>query len=115
MSTPASVSSHVPQTAGLNTQRVLATDADVLFAGDWAFPPSHPLPTFAGGNEILSGRDVRLALNSGVLYLNVSSMVHEWPGLLEYAVARNFKFLVAVRVARDQARSRKASLLTVCV
>ena len=44
---------------GLDTGRVLATDADVLFAGDWEYPPARPLDTYASGAEMLSARDVR--------------------------------------------------------
>ena len=57
----------------LHTGRVLVTDADVLFAGDWSYPDSRPLDTFAAGSEILALSALpRRSLNSGVLYINVS-------------------------------------------
>ena len=95
---------------GLDTGRVLVTDADVLFAGDWYYPPSSPLNTFAAAREVFGTIDSRpTSLNSGVLYFNVSAMVRAWPALLQYAIERGFKFLVA-----DQVRTA-ATLTHSCV
>ena len=74
---------------GLDPGRVLWTDADVLFAGDWAFPRSTPLPTFAAGTEVFSP-----SLNSGVIFGNVSTFVAQWPAMLRHAIKRRFKFQV---------------------
>ena len=74
----------------LDPHRILWTDADIIWAGDWSFPVSAPLPTFAAGTETFSG-----SLNSGVIYGNVSTMVNEWPAMLAYAIKRRFKFTVA--------------------
>ena len=52
---------------GLDPQRILWTDADVIFSGDWHYPREAPLPTFAAGSEVFSS-----SLNSGVIYGNVS-------------------------------------------
>jgi hypothetical protein len=35
------------------------------------------------------------SLNSGVIYGNVSTMVREWPAMLQHAISRRFKFQVA--------------------
>ena len=75
---------------GLDPNRILWTDADILFAGDFHYPPSSPLPTFAAGTEVFSP-----SLNSGVIYGNVSTMVSQWPAMLQYAIKRRFKFTVA--------------------
>lgn len=75
---------------GLNSERILWTDADIMFAGDFAYPPHAPLPTFAAGTEVFS-----TSLNSGVIYGNVSTMVDAWPRMLQLAKARRFKFTVA--------------------
>jgi hypothetical protein len=74
----------------LDTERVLWTDADILFAGDWDMPRLHALPTFAAGTEFFSS-----SLNSGVIYGNVSTMVREWPRMLQFAIRKRFKFQVA--------------------
>ena len=52
---------------GLDPHRILWTDADVIFSGDWHYPRDAPLPTFAAGTEVFSS-----SLNSGVIYGNVS-------------------------------------------
>ena len=78
---------------GLDTKRVLMTDADVLFADDFTYarwPRAQRLPTFAAGIEFFSN-----SLNSGVVYFNVSTMVAERTRMLQYAVSKGFKFLVA--------------------
>ncbi|KAL1526043.1 hypothetical protein AB1Y20_020864 [Prymnesium parvum] len=75
---------------GLDVERVLYTDTDVLFAADFDASTRAryaPLKYFAVGSEVFSP-----TLNSGVMYLNVSAMATEWPGMLEYAKRRHFKF-----------------------
>lgn len=55
MDIPRAAHSLAPELAarGLDPERILWTDADIIFAGDWAsFPPSEPLPTFAAGTEV---------------------------------------------------------------
>ena len=78
---------------GLDVERVVMTDVDVLFAGDFTFarwPQARSLPTFAAGIEFFSE-----SLNSGVVYFNVTTFMQERAGMLTYAVARGFNFLVA--------------------
>jgi hypothetical protein len=78
---------------GLDVERVVMTDVDVLFAGDFTFarwPQARSLPTFAAGIEFFSK-----SLNSGVVYFNVTTFMQERAGMLTYAVARGFNFLVA--------------------
>ena len=72
----------------LDPVRVLWTDADVLFAGDWDYLP-WSLPTFAAGTETFTS-----SLNSGIIYGNVSALVAAWPALRDFAVKRRFKFTV---------------------
>lgn len=37
----------------LEPERILWTDADIIFSGDWhGFPAHRPLPTFAAGTEV---------------------------------------------------------------
>ena len=84
-----------PQLAarGLDTERVLMTDADVMFAADFTYPRwrrARSLPTFAAGIEFFSQ-----SLNSGVVYFNVSTLVSERPRMVQYAVRKAFSFLVA--------------------
>jgi len=77
----------------LDLERVLMTDVDLLFAGDFSYarwPRAHSLPTFAAGIEFFSQ-----SLNSGVVYFNVTTLMAERARMLEYAVARKFSFLVA--------------------
>ena len=78
---------------GLDTERVLMTDADVLFADDFTFARrrrTRRLKTFAAGVELFSN-----SLNSGVVYFNVSTLMAERPRMLQYAVDKAFNFLVA--------------------
>ena len=78
---------------GLDTERVLMTDADVLFADDFTFarwPRTRRLKTFAAGEEFFSS-----SLNSGVVYFNVSTLIAERPRMLQYAFDKAFNFLVA--------------------
>lgn len=78
---------------GLDPERILMTDADVLFANDFSYarwPRARRLRTFAAGIEFFSK-----SLNSGVVYFNVSTMLAEWPRMLQYAVTKKFNFLVA--------------------
>ena len=95
MDLPVAARAHAAELAArkLDTERVLITDADVLFAGDFTFPRwrrARILRTFAAGIEFFSE-----ALNSGVVYLNVTTMLAERGRMLEYAVDKRFKFLVA--------------------
>jgi hypothetical protein len=63
----------------LDVERVLYTDVDVLFAADLATGWwLHQLPNFAAGTEVFSP-----SINAGVLLLNISSFVLEWPGMLK--------------------------------
>lgn len=78
---------------GLDTERILMTDADILFADDFDFavhPRARALPTFAAGIEFFSS-----SLNSGVVYFNLSTLVRERPRMVKYAVSKSFNFLVA--------------------
>ena len=47
-----------------------------------------PTPTFHAGTEVFSG-----AMNSGVMYLNATTLGRELPAMLGYAVERRFRFL----------------------
>ena len=75
---------------GLDAERVLYTDTDVLFAQDvdYARLAAMPLPTFAAGTEVFSP-----ALNSGVMLINATAWVQHYSGLIEYGVRKRFKFL----------------------
>ena len=95
MDIPLAASAHRAELAarGLDTERVLMTDADVLFADDFTFarwPRARRLLTFAAGIEFFS-----TSLNSGVVYFNVSTLVAEQPRMLQYAIDKKFNFLVA--------------------
>ena len=95
MDIPLAAHAHAAELAarGLDPERVLITDADVLFADDFTFPNflrNRALRTFAAGIEWFSE-----SLNSGVVYVNVSTLVAERPRMLDYAAAKGFNFLVA--------------------
>ena len=78
---------------GLDRERILVTDVDVLFANDFRLGQRRAakrLRTFAAGIEFFSE-----ALNSGVVYMNVTTMLAERERMLQYAVRKKFKFLVA--------------------
>lgn len=76
---------------GLDQQRILMTDADIIFAGEFTYSQrARKLHTFAAGTEVFSD-----SLNSGVVYFNLTTMLAERQRMLEYAVARRFRFLVA--------------------
>ena len=45
-------------------------------------------PTFHVGTEVFSA-----TMNSGVMYLNASTLARELPAMLRYAVERRFRFL----------------------
>ena len=96
----------------LDPSRVLVTDADVLFAGDWSYPDAVPLDTFAAGSEILGPSTLpRTSLNSGVLYINVSSFLREWEGMRALARRRKYKFIVADQTWLHQYYGRRWSRL----
>lgn len=95
MDIPIAASAHRAELAarGLDTERVLMTDADVLFADDFTFARwrrSRQLMTFAAGIEFFS-----TSLNSGVVYFNVTTFTAERARMLQYAVEKKFNFLVA--------------------
>ena len=75
---------------GLDTQRVLYTDTDVLFANDLdhAALEAQALPTFAAGTEVFSP-----ALNSGVMLINASAWAVHYERMMAYGQQRNFRFL----------------------
>jgi len=73
----------------LDPERVLWTDADVLWSGDWDHS-SPSLPTFAAGTEHFSR-----SLNSGVILGNTTTLAAAWPRMLRFAIGRRFKFAVA--------------------
>ena len=76
---------------GLRRELVLYTDTDVLFAADFRLArraAAAALPTFYAGTEVFSS-----AMNSGVMYLNTTTLGRELPAMLRYAVARRFRFL----------------------
>jgi hypothetical protein len=91
---------------GLDSERVLYTDTDVLFAADFDVSRRfHRVRYFAVGTEAFSE-----TLNSGVMYLNVSAMAAEWPRMLEYAVRRSFKFhLLDQTLLRDWFETSRCS------
>jgi len=77
----------------LSTEQVLYTDTDVLFADDVDLLQQRlgaPLRNFAAGTEYFSA-----SMNSGVMLMNTSAFIREWPGMLSYAVSRKFRFLAA--------------------
>ena len=75
---------------GLDTERVLYTDTDVLFAGDVDYGrlSKGPLPTFAAGTEIFSQN-----LNSGVMLINATAWAEHHAAMVAYGIRKNFKFL----------------------
>lgn len=75
---------------GLDTERVLYTDTDVLFAGDvdYAQLSRGALPTFSAGTEIFSPN-----LNSGVMLINATAWAEHHPAIVAYGVKKKFKFL----------------------
>lgn len=75
---------------GLDTERVLYTDTDVLFARDVDYTrlSTMPLPTFAAGTEVFSP-----ALNSGVMLVNATAWAQHYPAMVAHGQSRDFKFL----------------------
>jgi hypothetical protein len=75
---------------GLDTQRVLYTDTDVLFADDLDYTTlqSQSLPTFAAGTEVFSP-----ALNTGVMLVNASAWAAHYQRMIAYGQLKNFRFL----------------------
>ena len=75
---------------GLDGERVLYTDTDVLFAQDidYAHLAALPLPTFAACTEVFSS-----ALNSGVMLINATAWAAHYDGLVAYGVRKRFRFL----------------------
>ena len=75
---------------GLDTERVLYTDTDVLFARDvdYAYLSSVPLATFAAGTEVFSP-----ALNTGVMLINATAWSGHYADMVAYGQSRDFKFL----------------------
>ena len=78
------------QSRGLDTQRVLYTDTDVLFAGDvdYADLARRPLPTFSAGTEVFSP-----SLNTGVMLINTTSWSEHHSAMVAYGERKKFKFL----------------------
>jgi len=77
-------------TRGLDAERVLYTDTDVLFASDvnYAGLRAMPLPTFAAGTEVFSP-----ALNSGVMLINATAWAAHYVAMVAYGQRKGFKFL----------------------
>ena len=75
---------------GLDPERVLYTDTDVLFAGDVDYEhlSSLALPTFAAGTEVFSP-----ALNSGVMLINATAWLQHHAAMVAYGEQKEFKFL----------------------
>lgn len=88
---------------GIDTERVLYTDADVMFAAEFDYASRVPggLPVaFAAGTEVFNDKRIgagkrERVFNAGVMYLNVSVWEREWPRMLEYARERQFRFKTA--------------------
>ena len=85
---------------GIDAGRVLYTDADVMFAAEFDVPTKELSTAFAAGTEVFNdkrigaGRRERV-FNAGVMYLNVSLWVQEWPQMLAFARDRHFRFKTA--------------------
>lgn len=75
---------------GLDTERVLYTDTDVLFAGDVEYSSlaRKSLPTFSAGTEVFSP-----SLNSGVMLINATSWAQHHAAMVAYGERKKFKFL----------------------
>lgn len=75
---------------GLDPQRVLYTDTDVLFANDLDYSTlsTMPLTTFAAGTEVFSP-----ALNTGVMLINATAWLLHYEDMIAYGQLRNFRFL----------------------
>ena len=75
---------------GLDTERVLYTDTDVLFAGDVDYLQLSrgALPTFSAGTEVFSPN-----LNSGVMLINATAWAEYHTEMVAYGIRRKFKFL----------------------
>ncbi len=75
---------------GLDTERVLYTDTDVLFAGDVDYGrlSTGPLRTFSAGTEVFSPN-----LNSGVMFINATAWAEHHAAMVAYGVRKKFKFL----------------------
>lgn len=73
----------------VDSERVLYTDSDVLWAHDAAELVESVRPrTFAMGTEVFN----KQSANAGVTVLNVSAMIEEWPLMLRFARERSFHF-----------------------
>ena len=73
----------------LDSEHVLYTDSDVLWAHDAAELMQSPRPrTFSMGTEVFDKQKP----NAGVTLLNVSAMIEELPAMLRYARERHFHF-----------------------
>ena len=70
---------------GLSADTVLYTDTDVLFADDFE-KVRQPPRTFSAGTEVFSP-----SMNSGVMVMNVSAFIDEWPAMISYAIDRKFR------------------------
>ena len=75
---------------GIDVERVLYTDTDVLFAHDAAelVQSPEPLPTYLMGTEVFSV----VTPNAGVALLNCTALMDEFPAMLRYAQERRFHF-----------------------
>ena len=75
---------------GLDIERILYTDTDVLFSRDVEYDSlaALPLPTFAAGTEVFSP-----ALNTGVMLINASAWLLHYAAMMEYGQRRRFRFL----------------------
>ena len=75
---------------GLDGERVLYTDTDVLFANDFDYASlaAIPLPTFAAGTEVFSP-----AMNSGVMLINATAWAAHYAAMVAYGQRKNFRFL----------------------
>ena len=74
----------------LDTERVLYTDTDVLFADDIDYHElmAGALPTFAAGTEVFSP-----SMNSGVMLINATAWRQHHASMVAYGERKQFKFL----------------------
>ena len=78
---------------GIETERVLYTDADVLFAGDFRLAnetAGEPLPTFYAGTEVFDPK----TMNSGVMLINTTAFLEERPAMMAYAARQRWRFVL---------------------
>ena len=75
---------------GLDPERILYTDTDVLFARDidYNYLKSLHLSTFAAGTELFSP-----SLNTGVMFINTTTFLYHHKSLVSFGIQKNFRFV----------------------